>query len=394
MDPSDSGYLLIADITGYTRFLKDSELKHARGILEQLFAALLDRLRSPFVLSNIQGDAILAHARAEAIADGQQVLDAVEALYCGFADARELMLHNTSCTCSACRNIANLDLKLFVHHGSYAEQSIAGRRELAGPEVILIHRLLKNSITATTGIRAYAAFTQAAVWATALVDYFDNVAHHVERDEQLGDTSLRVLDMRPAWQAHTAQNVVLVDDHAPRWFPDVTVDLPVPPDRSWHYLTDPDLRAAWGVGVVRLTRTGTDRGRVTAGTVDHCAHGDGQVMQFTVLDWRPCEHVTYHLSLPMGGIAPIMIRVSPIPSGSRVLVRAAKPLTPRILQQAVLRFMMRNVGKWAHNFWVQSLANMIEIAKRDAAKGLVVTMVSPPTQQDIRSAVDSCLAEF
>ena len=74
--------------------------------------------------------------------------------------------------------------------------------------------------------------------------------------------------------------------------------------------------------------------------------------------------------------------------------RGAKPLAPRIVQQAVLRFKMRNVGKWAHNFWVQSLANMIEIAKRDAAKGLVVTMVSPPTQQDIRSAVDSCLAEF
>ena len=187
MDPSDSGYLLIADITGYTRFLKDSELEHARGILEQLFAALLDRLRSPFALSNIQGDAILAHARAKAVADGQQVLDAVEGLYCSFADARELMLHNTSCTCSACRNIANLDLKLFVHHGPYTEQSIAGRRELAGPEVILIHRLLKNSITAATGIRAYAAFTQAAVSATGLVDYFDKAPNHVEREEQFGN---------------------------------------------------------------------------------------------------------------------------------------------------------------------------------------------------------------
>jgi len=49
--------------------------------------------------------------------------------------------------------------------------------------------------------------------------------------------------------------------------------------------------------------------------------------------------------------------------------RGAKPLAPRIVQQAVLRFKMRNVGKWAHNFWVQSLANMMEIAQRDAAKG-------------------------
>ena len=132
---------------------------------------------------------------------GQQVLDPVEGLYCSFADARELMLHNTTCICAACRNIANLDLKLFVHHSPYMEQNIGGRGELAGPEVILIPWLLKNRVTATTGILAYAAFTQAAVSATGLVDYFDNAPHHAEQDEQFGDMSLRVLDMRPLWRS-------------------------------------------------------------------------------------------------------------------------------------------------------------------------------------------------
>ena len=125
MQKPETGYLLIADITGYTRFLKDSELEHARGILEQLFSALLAKLRSPFVLSNIQGDAILAHARAGHVSDGRHVRDTVESLYCGFADALESMLHNTTCTCAACSNIAKLDLKLLVHHGTYVEQSIA-----------------------------------------------------------------------------------------------------------------------------------------------------------------------------------------------------------------------------------------------------------------------------
>ena len=120
MQKPETGYLLIADITGYTRFLKDSELEHARGILEQLFSALLAKLRSPFALSNIQGDAILAHARADHVSDGRHVLDTVESLYCGFADALETIQHNTTSTCAACSNIAKLDLKLFAHYGSYS----------------------------------------------------------------------------------------------------------------------------------------------------------------------------------------------------------------------------------------------------------------------------------
>jgi len=82
---AEPGYLLIADITGYTEFMTESELDHARGILEELFAALLDALQSPFVLSNVQGDAILTHARSDKVADGQNVISTVEALYFGFA---------------------------------------------------------------------------------------------------------------------------------------------------------------------------------------------------------------------------------------------------------------------------------------------------------------------
>ncbi len=241
MQKPETGYLLIADITGYTRFLKDSELEHARGILEQLFSALLAKLRSPFALSNIQGDAILAHARAGHVSDGRHVLDTVESLYCGFADALETMLHNTTCTCAACSNIAKLDLKLLVHYGSYVEQSIAGRQELGGPDVILIHRLLKNSISSTTGIRAYAAFTEAAANATGLAEYFGHAVRHQEKDETFGEIPLRVLDMRPVWEAHRERSVIVIGEHDARVCEDVSVDLADPagpglvlPHRSEH----------------------------------------------------------------------------------------------------------------------------------------------------------------
>src|ERR1700674_100569 len=200
MQRPEAGYLLIADITGYTRFLTGSELDHARGILEQLFSTLLDKLKSPFLLSNIQGDAILAHARAERVADGGHVLDIVENLYCGFAESLERMLVNTTCTCAACRNISNLDLKLVVHYGEYIEQDIADRKELSGPEVILIHRLMKNKITAATGIRAYAAFTEAAAAAARPKEHFARAAPHTPARRATPRRRPNLVRLRCAWR--------------------------------------------------------------------------------------------------------------------------------------------------------------------------------------------------
>lgn len=392
MSAPDRGFLLIADITGYTRFLQGSELDHARGVLERLFGALLERLKSPFTLSNVQGDAILAHAPAATVPTGHQVLDTVDALYCGFAGALEDMIRNTTCRCAACRNMAELDLKLFVHYGEYAEQSIAGRRELSGPEVIRIHRLLKNNIVAAVGIRAYAAFTEAAVAAIGVPEYFEKAPRHSEDDPQFGKTWLRAIDMRPVWEARKAQRRVVVEDNEPRWFPDIVKDIPATPDRVWHYLTHPDQRGNWVPDVARFTRTRTQGGRATVGTVDHCAHGSGQKMQFTIVDWRPGEHLTSHIAMPMGGWIKYTVFVAPSSAGSRLTLRAAHPDASTGLRRWLLRRMLRKVAAGMRGAYVLSLDNLAELAKRDAAGRPVAPPAVPPPAQDLKLAVDARLA--
>jgi hypothetical protein len=387
MQPPEAGYLLIADITGYTRFLTGSELDHARGILEQLFAALLDKLKSPFILSNIQGDAILAHARAAQVVDGGHVLDIVEGLYCGFAEALEQMLANTTCTCAACRNISNLDLKLLVHYGDYIEQNLAGRQELSGPEVILVHRLLKNTITAATGIRAYAAFTEAAVAASGLAEFFAAAPQHKESVEQFGDIALRIADMRPVWEARRAKERLAVEDDDPRAFADVEVDLPISADRAWHYLTDPGLRGAWVANVTKLTRMGTEQGRVKVGTVDHCAHGDGSTLVFSVVNWRPHEYVSYHLGIPMGGFVPLTMKISPLAEGCRVSARTGLPFARNWLAQAFLRFHMRRIGASMREQRVRDLERLREIALRDAAAGRAAQATATVAPTTVKSLV-------
>ena len=44
-----------------------------------------------------------------------------------------------------------LDVKFVGHHGEFVRQKMSGREELAGKDVILVHRLLKNDVGKTSG---------------------------------------------------------------------------------------------------------------------------------------------------------------------------------------------------------------------------------------------------
>ena len=59
------GFILIADITGYTAYLNDSELEHAQGTLTDLLELLIDHTRSPLIISRLEGEAYHALGRYE-----------------------------------------------------------------------------------------------------------------------------------------------------------------------------------------------------------------------------------------------------------------------------------------------------------------------------------------
>lgn len=129
----EKGYLVISDISGYTAFLTQSELEHAEGIMKGLFDTLVKEMKSPLVISKLEGDAIFACAPEGSFVQGQTLLEAIENIYCAFAMSLESMQLNTSCTCNACELIPSLDLKFILHHGTYMLSEIGGRQELSGP---------------------------------------------------------------------------------------------------------------------------------------------------------------------------------------------------------------------------------------------------------------------
>jgi hypothetical protein len=341
-----TGFFVIADVAGYTQFLTQSELDHAQGVMEGLLQAVVDEVRLPLVVSNLQGDAILCYAPDEAVRQGQQILELIENLYCAFAATQELMERNTTCPCNACRNLVGLDLKVIAHHGEYAIQTVGGRRELGGPDVIVAHRLLKNDVTAGTGLTAYALVTEAAAEAMGLVAYF--AARRRQRMHyDTGPVDAFVAPLRPVWEARRQARQLVVGLDEPLFIPPVVLELPVPPARAWAYLTDPSYVSRWMAGLTALTISRTDGGRLGLGTTYHCTHGKETFLR-SVLAWQPFRLYTYECLLPLGMLLRGTEELEPAEGGTRAVMRwiVVLPTGPmRVLARAMLPMIRRPFRK-------------------------------------------------
>ena len=160
--------LVLLDISGYTKFVKLQKMGHlhAEEIIFQLLEAVIDRAKYPLTLNKLEGDAAFMYAmmeenQGEAVA--RDVSRQVEGLLENFrAKAYELSGSRAACQCEACQRIRDLCLKVILHTGAAAFRKIRQFEELAGENVILAHRLLKNSIPAHEYVLMTEAFYRAA----------------------------------------------------------------------------------------------------------------------------------------------------------------------------------------------------------------------------------------
>ena len=291
-----SGYLLLADISGYTKFLTGTELEHSHAIVTELTKLIRSRLVPPMRFVKLEGDAVFCFAGADAFPDGEQVLELVESCYFDYTSRLLDMTSSTTCTCDACRAIGGLGLKFIVHFGEFmVDRDDDGRVDLAGPDVILAHRLLKNTVIESGGPKAY-AFMSAKCFREP--KQFE-LAVHSESYESFGEVTGFVQDLADvAERRRDAQRVRVSVDEA-----DVHLRriLNAPPSVVWQYWVQPGRRSEWSFDSLETSNvfTPNEEGRVGPGSSSHCAHGDfGDAMR-EYLDWRPFEYFTSRFS-PVG----------------------------------------------------------------------------------------------
>ena len=78
---SQKGYIVVANIFGYTAFVKKTELEHAQSIIDDLLNTLIESFHPPLIFSKIEGDSIFAYTPENSFIKGQTLLEAIENLY-------------------------------------------------------------------------------------------------------------------------------------------------------------------------------------------------------------------------------------------------------------------------------------------------------------------------
>jgi hypothetical protein len=325
--PPERACLLIADISGYTSYLAGVELDHAQDILADLVNTVVTTLRPTFRLAKLEGDAAFMEA-AEADLDGSLLLDVIERCYFGFRRRRRDVRQATSCECDACMRIPDLNLKFVVHDGLVVRQSMAGLEELIGRDVIVVHRLLKNTVGERTGATAYALLTDACTTAMRLDPAALQMTPHAETYEVVGEIPGWVHDLERRWQEEDARARVRVGPEDAG----LTADFPTnaPPQLVWEAITTPGGRMGWSQGVTGVT---SDSSRREVGSTNHCMHGEDVIIE-EILDWRPFDYVTQRSTMATPG-GPVSfnntLELEPTPDGTIVHMRFAPPDTEREL---------------------------------------------------------------
>jgi uncharacterized protein YndB with AHSA1/START domain len=348
-----NGYLLIADITGYTSYLSRSELNHADQTLSSLLELLIRETPPPLAVAQLEGDAVMSYTFGGVISSGQTFIETIEQIYVEFRRALELMVINTSCDCKACANIPGLDVKFFVHHGSFAVQPVLDREQLVGSDVNLIHRLLKNSVKPGTGISAYLMITDPARAALAIDEEAGWLESHVETVPDFGELTVWIRDLHPAFEASRAM------DRSFYGSADVlmtlTTEIAAPRHEVWDHLRDSAARNTI-LGSDRYEIEGASDGWVGVGSTYLCYHGNSALPQL-VREWSPPRRLVLEELIPMPGRPTQTILDFTLESSATrsTLLRltATKPRGPAVQRVLAKAWMQRNgerVQRGLHRF--------------------------------------------
>jgi uncharacterized protein YndB with AHSA1/START domain len=294
-------YFAIADISGYTSFLAGVELDHAQDIIADFLNTVVKGLRPPFRLAKFEGDAAFVYAVAEK-ADGSLLQDTIESAYFRFRRRLRDVKQASTCECKACVAMSDLDFKFVVHHGEMVKQKMGGREELAGRDVILVHRLLKNTVSEKVGSRAYALYSDACIQSMGMDSLTQGLIEHHETIDIIGDVKLWLGDLDAAWKKENERTHVEVtwDDAYMAW----DFDIAAPRQTVWEHFTVPGQRQKWWPADAVIEVSGNKRRGI--GTENHCMHGKDAIVE-EVLDWRPPDYVTVSTLLPVPGAPKIVM---------------------------------------------------------------------------------------
>ena len=99
---TQTGYLVLADISGYTSFVAQTEIEHADIALSFLLETIVEKLSGLLTISKLEGDAVFAYVEESKLQEAKSLLQLIDQTYLAFRDKALTLYAQTTCPCRAC----------------------------------------------------------------------------------------------------------------------------------------------------------------------------------------------------------------------------------------------------------------------------------------------------
>src|SRR5438477_482470 len=107
---AEAATILIPDTSGYTDFVSKTELDHGAYILNTLLEAIIQSVSDDFVVSEIEGDAVLLYRKGNPPTK-KEIIDQCIKTFTAFHERIQDTSRSSLCQCRACTGVADLSLK-------------------------------------------------------------------------------------------------------------------------------------------------------------------------------------------------------------------------------------------------------------------------------------------
>jgi hypothetical protein len=250
---AESATILLPDISGYTEFLTKTELVHSSHIINELLEAILAANSNDFVLSEVEGDALLLYRKGKPI-EADALVRLCLSMFESFHTQLKVIERDSICQCGACKTASNLTLKFIAHHGVVQEIKVMQFTKCSGLDMVVAHRLMKNRVAsdeyvlATTSCFDFSSLPKppgALAWQRSN-DEYPAIGTIEYQYAPLAAVRSTIADPPP----RISPVVELGDDS-------VAVEIDAPMREVYQLVIDLDQRPRWLSAVERLDRPAT-----------------------------------------------------------------------------------------------------------------------------------------
>ncbi|MEO0553002.1 MAG: DUF2652 domain-containing protein [Bacteroidota bacterium] len=247
MSQDQASLIFIPDITGFTQFVNQTEIKHGQHIISELLEIIINSNKLGLLVAEIEGDAVLFYLEKQ-LPTVDQLIDQAKEMFVNFHN--HLLDYETRriCRCGACTSASQLSLKFIAHTGKIGFITVHGKSKPYGAEIVTSHRLLKNDIDAAE----YILFSES--FRPLLQDFKKEMLTFQEGSKEYPDIGL----VRYTYSVLTPYREFFSKSKAPAPPPKVKkplikrIHIERPVSEVYSTLMDLDLRLLWNEGLDKL----------------------------------------------------------------------------------------------------------------------------------------------